>query len=123
MARSADQRLDERHSFRAAVTLCYRTIDGTDKRLPGTARNIADRGIQVDVTEPLEAGTRIQLEGDYFEPAAAACVRYCRRAGDGWRVGVALERSLVWSKLRTPRESEPERIAFDRFGKPVQPRS
>lgn len=117
MGNSADKRLVERHPFRAPVTLSFRSRDGLDKRVSGMARDITDLGLQVEVAEALEVGSRVRIEGDDFEPAKAACVRYCQKAGDSWQAGIALERDLVWSKQAE--QPAPGRIVFDRFGKPV----
>ena len=79
-----DQRKESRVRSHGQVNL----VAGGDNAVSGTIHDVSPSGISVVAESGISVGTPVKIDGDGF--TGHGVVRYCRRHGQSYRIGVSL---------------------------------
>ena len=77
-----------RHSASFSVSLMWQEKSGAVRRVGGRCLNLSSEGMGVDTRDRVDAGTVVLVLSDEFGRIGHATVRYCRRDGMKYAVGL-----------------------------------
>ena len=88
MIRKSNLRGDRsRQPFHGAVVVAWQD-HGQSRSVRANGLNVSDCGLQVVCTDPIEVRTIVHLKSQQHEPLGDASVRFCRRSGLKYQIGL-----------------------------------
>jgi hypothetical protein len=85
-----DQRRDQRHQFSRSAVVSV--LGKASHVLRGEIRNVSKGGTQLQLNQPLRAGSLLRIE--YDDNLLLGEVVYCQQGQNGWVLGIRIEHSL-----------------------------
>jgi hypothetical protein len=86
--RGRQSRRDERYPFTCALQISWQRSTGESCTMRATCREVSLHGARVECDEPLEVRSNVYLNTLSYGLMGNATVRYCRRQGMKYVVGL-----------------------------------
>jgi len=86
--RGRQARREERYPMTCALQISWQRPNGESCTVRATCREVSPHGARVECTEPLIARSSVYLSAPSFGLMGNATVRYCRRQGMKYAVGL-----------------------------------
>ncbi len=83
-----EQRRDKRYPLDCQATLRWEDLRGQSRFLQARALDVSDSGVRLEVSEPIEVGTRLKIWIEHFDTSGSAVVRHCSRPGHRYVLGI-----------------------------------
>ena len=96
MGREGELRRHARVTKSAAVQIVWRDRAGIDRFVNGRTVDISESGIRIEILEPIEKQTYVNLQCSALGLRGAASVRSCTRKGMKYAVGLEFGGGLQW---------------------------
>jgi hypothetical protein len=90
-------RPETRYSVDFPVFLTWQDRLGAVRRLPARCSNLSASGAHVETTDPFAPYTQVLVSSENFGRLGHASIRYCRRQGMRYRIGLQFTSALVLS--------------------------
>ena len=100
-----DLRRNERIACLLPATLSWTDPSGSSRYVRGKCRDVFLEGLRIDSTESIPARSNVSLRVEKVDVAGSASVRYVRRSGAGFVIGVELTGKIRQQLLDALRES------------------
>jgi hypothetical protein len=84
---------------RETVRLAWRDPRGDVKYASAKCLNVSERGISVELVEPVEVRSYVNLQSEKLKLTGTAAVRYCRRNAGKYLVGLEFSAGLRCSAV------------------------
>jgi len=104
-------RKDERRPFQCAVQISWRTRSGELQSLRARCMDLSRQGARIECDRPIDVRANVYLQAASQGLMGNASVRYCRRAGMKYAIGLLFSASTSQAEQGRKRcldESQPE---------------
>ena len=78
------------------VSVTWQDSHGSFRVLPARGVDICETGAQIEVMEAVDRGNSVMVRADRYKLSTSAAVRYCRRQGPKYRVGLEFTGGYRW---------------------------
>jgi hypothetical protein len=85
---AAGIRTDERRPFQGVVNVSWQTRSGATRIIRAKCIDLSDQGARIECEDPIDLHASVYLQAPAYGPMGDASVRYCRRTGLKYIVGL-----------------------------------
>jgi PilZ domain-containing protein len=96
MGERKEARTKPRHPLGAPVSVSWQDGRGAFRSMQGRGIDICETGLQIEIPESVDRGSIVTIRAERLSLSAATTVRYCRRQGPNYRLGLEFIGGLRW---------------------------
>lgn len=91
-----ESRTTQRYPIKGGVAVSWQDSHGSFRAIQAQGVNISETGLEIEIPDSIDRGSNVTVRAEKLRLSAAAVVRYCRRNGPKFRLGLEFIGGLQW---------------------------
>jgi PilZ domain-containing protein len=96
MSEGKESRAYSRYPLTGSITVSWQDEHAQFHALQARGIDICETGIQIELTEAIDKGSTVTVRAERHRLAVSTSVRYCRRQGPKYRIGLEFIGGYRW---------------------------